>query len=127
MTHSTLGSRIEQARDAKQLTERQLARRVSVKLETLANWERDRSEPRAEKLMKLAGILQVPMVWLMTGDTPEAYEKPVNPSQTSEISQKLDRALSLQRELASLLNDLSGDVDRLEKAIDQDQEAPLAA
>lgn len=125
MIHSTLGSRIEQARGAKQLSERQLAQRMCVKPETLKNWERDRSEPRAEKFMKLAGILQVPMVWLMTGDTPEAYEAPFNPSQTTEIAQKLERVQVLQRELAGLLEDLSDDVARLEKTMDD--EAPLAA
>ncbi|HMB77977.1 MAG TPA: helix-turn-helix transcriptional regulator [Kiloniellaceae bacterium] len=125
MIHSTLGSRIEQARDAKQYSARQLARRIGVKPETLENWERDRSEPRAEKLLKLAGILQVPMVWLLTGDTPEAYEHPVNPTLTSEIVQKLDRATALQRELTGLLQDLADDVARLQKAMDE--ETPLAA
>ena len=120
MNHSTLGSRIEQARDAMQLSARQLARRIAVKPETLENWERDRSEPRAEKLMKLAGILQVPMVWLMTGDTPEAYERPVNPSQASAVAQKLERALSLQRELADLLQSLRDDVARLQESLDDD-------
>lgn len=125
MIHSTLGSRIEQARDAKQYSPRQLARRIGVKPETLENWERDRSEPRADKLMKLAGILQVPMVWLLTGDTPEAYDRPVNPTQASEIAQKLDRALSLQRELTALLSDLADDVTRLQQIIDD--EPSLAA
>jgi len=125
MMHSTLGSRIEQARDAKQLSARQLARRVGVKPETLENWERDRSEPRAEKLLKLSGILQVPMVWLLTGDTPEAYTQPIEPSQTTEVAQKLARAVSLQRELSSLLEALSDDVARLQEAMDE--EARLAA
>ena len=45
----------------------QLARRLGVKLVTMQNWEADRAEPRANKLQMLAGLLNVSMIWLMTG------------------------------------------------------------
>ena len=67
---TTTGSRIELARTQLGLSLAQAAQRVGVKRKTLENWENDRSEPRADKLVKLAGVLQVPLVWLFTGDHP---------------------------------------------------------
>lgn len=53
----TLGKRIARARDGAGLSSARLARRVGVKMATLSNWETDKSEPRANKLMALAGML----------------------------------------------------------------------
>lgn len=64
---ATFGDRIVAARDAMGLNRSQLAARLGVKSATLANWEDDRAEPRANKLQMLAGVLNVSMVWLMTG------------------------------------------------------------
>jgi len=49
------------------LSQAELARRIGVKLQTLRNWEEDRAEPRANRLQLLAGMLNAPMVWLMSG------------------------------------------------------------
>ena len=118
---TTTGSRIEQARVAKNMSGSQLARRIGVKAQTLANWENDRSEPRAEKLLKLSGILQVPLIWLLTGETPEASKQPLNLCETSKIAQKMEHALSLQKELAALLLEVSADVARLQEELDEDE------
>jgi HTH-type transcriptional regulator, cell division transcriptional repressor len=64
---STFGDRMVLAREALGLSQADLAQRMGVKLQTLRNWEEDRSEPRANKLQLLAGMLNVSMVWLMTG------------------------------------------------------------
>ena len=45
----------------------QLARRIGVKSETLGYWETDRDEPRANKLVTLAGVLNVSPTWLLCG------------------------------------------------------------
>ena len=63
----TLGKRIARARDGAGLSSAQLARRVGVKTATLSNWETDKSEPRANKLMALAGMLNASLTWLVTG------------------------------------------------------------
>lgn len=65
---ATFGDRIANARDAMGLTQAQLSRRLGVQEETLADWETDRSEPRANKLQMLAGVLNVSLVWLMSGE-----------------------------------------------------------
>ncbi len=65
---STFGDRLVLARDALGLSQKQLADRLGVKLKTLRHWEEDRAEPRANKLVMLAGMLNVSIVWLMSGD-----------------------------------------------------------
>ena len=119
---STMGSRIEQARVQIGLGSSQLANRTGVKRKTLENWENDRSEPRAEKLIKLSGILQVPLIWLLTGETPSGSKATPKASETNNITQKLERAIALQQDLAALLMEISADVARLQRELDEDQE-----
>jgi transcriptional regulator with XRE-family HTH domain len=70
---STFGDRLLLARESVGFSQAQLGRRMGVKIQTLKNWEEDRSEPRANKLQMLAGMLNVSMVWLMSGrgDAPQ--------------------------------------------------------
>lgn len=119
---TTTGSRIEQARNQLGLSLPQLARRIAVKSKTLENWENDRSEPRADKIMKLAGLLQVPLIWLLTGNTPQGSERMPVALETVGIAQKLERAVAMQQELAALLIGVSADVARLQREISEDQE-----
>lgn len=70
---SSIGSRIVEAREAHGLSTAQLARRLGVKTRTLSSWEHGQSEPRANRLTTLAGVLGVSPLWLLTGvgDSPE--------------------------------------------------------
>lgn len=63
----TLGGRLVRAREARGLSTAALANQLGVKKETIAAWERDRSEPRINRLVMLAGILSVSPTWLMSG------------------------------------------------------------
>jgi len=119
---TTTGSRLELARTQLGLSLAQAAQRVGVKRKTLENWENDRSEPRADKLVKLAGVLQVSLVWLFTGDRPNGSEPDQILPETARIAQKLDRAIAMQQDLAALLIDVSADVKRLQRELDKDQE-----
>lgn len=65
---ATFGDRLAGARDAAGMTQVQLARRLGVKKSTLADWENDLSEPRANRLSMLAGLLNVSIMWLLTGE-----------------------------------------------------------
>lgn len=65
---ATFGDRIASAREAIGLTQLQLSHRIGVQEETLEAWETDRSEPRANRLQMLAGVLNVSLVWLMSGE-----------------------------------------------------------
>lgn len=65
---STFGDRLARAREFAGMSQAQLARRLGVKTVTIRNWESDRSEPRANRLQMLAGLVNVSMIWLMTGE-----------------------------------------------------------
>jgi transcriptional regulator with XRE-family HTH domain len=56
---STLGSRIFEARKNAGMSLQMLSNLVGVKASTLSAWENDRSEPRINKLVAMAGILGV--------------------------------------------------------------------
>lgn len=65
---ATFGDRITGAREAIALSQEDLARRLGVKLKTIRAWENDLAEPRANKLQMLAGLLNVSIRWLLTGE-----------------------------------------------------------
>jgi transcriptional regulator with XRE-family HTH domain len=60
---ATFGDRLALARESQNLTQEHLAKRLGLRVQTIQNWEFDRSEPRANKLQMLAGFLNVSMVW----------------------------------------------------------------
>jgi transcriptional regulator with XRE-family HTH domain len=63
----SLGERLRSAREKSGLTAKQVANRVGVKPQSLSAWEHDQREPRANKLLMLAGILNVSVAWLLEG------------------------------------------------------------
>ena len=117
MVMNTLGGRIEQARRARSLTMRQLAQSIGVKVSTLDNWERDRSEPRSNKLMMLSGVLNVPVTWLLTEDGVFEHEQTA-PCDSAAIMRKLERATALQQDLSALLREIAADVKRQQSELD---------
>jgi transcriptional regulator with XRE-family HTH domain len=73
---ATFGDRVTAAREALGLSVADLARQIGVKPEVVQNWEADRSEPRANKLQMLAGVLNVPLLWIMSGQGKGVVLKP---------------------------------------------------
>ena len=65
---ATFGDRLAAAREAAGMTQKQMAKRLGVKLGTLTAWENDMSEPRANRLSMMAGILNVSIMWLLMGE-----------------------------------------------------------
>ncbi len=65
---ATFGDRMAGAREALGMTQSELSKRLGVKLKTVQSWEDDLSEPRANKLQTLAGVLNVSIMWLLTGE-----------------------------------------------------------
>lgn len=65
---ATFGDRIAAAREARQMSPGTLARRLGVAAKTIESWENDLSEPRANKLQMLSGLLNVSIPWLLTGE-----------------------------------------------------------
>ena len=65
---ATFGDRLSAARETAGLTQEDLAGRLGVRLTTLQAWEDDGAEPRGNRLQMLAGMLNVSLMWLMSGE-----------------------------------------------------------
>ncbi|MGF1445552.1 MAG: helix-turn-helix domain-containing protein [Pikeienuella sp.] len=111
---ATLGDRLALARDRQGLTQAQLARRLGLRVQTIRNWEIDRSEPRANKLQMLAGLLNVSMVWLLTGQGAGA---PHGQAEADDGPLELSEALTEIRDLRLLQNQIADRLARLEKRL----------
>lgn len=112
---ATFGDRLATARDAAGLSQSQLARRLGVKLATLRGWENDVSEPRANRLQMLAGMLNVSLGWLLTGDASEdgAPEGGAGAAGADPVSEIVQDLRMLRAELTRINTDLA----RLEKRL----------
>jgi len=110
---ATFGDRLAAAREALGLSQAQLASRSGVRLSTIQNWEGDRSEPRANKLQMIAGILNVSMIWLLTGQG----EGGVSPEDDADA--ELKGVLAEMREIRVAQSRLLDRLARLEKRIRQ--------
>ena len=114
---STLGERICNARQAAGLTLNLASHLAGVKASTLRDWERDRSEPRVNKLVALAGIFGVSPTHLLAeeGDSN-------NPAVVTKGSDEKVMAL-LKAEIAEIekqqteLNQRLGEVSKLLKKV----------
>ena len=104
---NTVGERIRRAREATGLTTAQMARRLGIKTTTLTMWESDRSEPRSNRLLMLAGLLNVSPSWLLTG----LGTAPIEDEMSSEMR-------TLRAELRMLRADIDGISKRLDTVID---------
>lgn len=74
---ATFGDRLAGAREAAGMNQAELARRLGVKKSTIADWENDLSEPRANRLSMMAGMVNVSIKWLLTGEG-EGMDAPVD-------------------------------------------------
>lgn len=88
---ATLGDRITVARETAGMDQNALARRLGVRVSSVKSWEEDRSEPRANRLQMLSGILNVSLPWLLNGqgdgiDGPNE-EEPLPPSVTQILTE----------------------------------------
>lgn len=101
---ATFGDRVAAAREATGMSQGQLARRIGVKKTTLQGWEQDLSEPRANKLSMLSGLLNVSMAWLLTGEGDDLVAP-------SEDTLSADVAV-IARELRALREDLRAQAER---------------
>ena len=123
----TMGGRIKKAREARGLTVSQLARRTGVLSKTLHNWETNLSEPRANKLQLLAGVLSVPPLWLLNGEgSPLELNVMVNTDETANLQGKVDRLLELHKQSSRLMFEIQSEVMRLQGNIDAAPDHALA-
>ena len=63
----TTGQRIKEARKKAGLTQKGLGQKLGITYQTVAQWENDLRNPKAETLNKIAEALSCDFYWLMTG------------------------------------------------------------
>ncbi len=68
---ATFGDRLTAAREGVGLSRAELAKKIGVRGETVADWEEDRREPRANRVSLLAGVTGASLRWLLTGEGDE--------------------------------------------------------
>lgn len=109
---ATFGDRLAAAREQAGLSQEKLAVRLGVKPVTLAAWEEDRKEPRANRLTMLAGMLGISLSWLMTGEG----EGP-DGSEDTEITPEIADILAQMRKARVEITRANDRIARLEKQL----------
>ncbi|ARE41505.1 DNA-binding protein, putative [Rhodovulum sp. P5] len=110
---ATFGDRVAGAREALGMTQTELAKRLGVKLQTVRGWEEDISEPRANKLQMMAGVLNVSMMWLLNGHG-DGLDGPV---EDVTLSGDIRAVLTEVRQVKSEMSRLSDRLGVLEKRL----------
>ena len=114
---ATFGDRLAAARDVRGITQKTLAHRLGVALKTVEGWENDLREPRANKLQMLAGLLNVSIPWLLTGEGLGIdQEDEIGPADVSEI---LTEMRLLRTEMQRSSEKLAVLEKRLKKAVSE--------
>lgn len=88
---TTLGGRISMAREISGLSIEQVVKRLGVKATTYEAWEADRSEPRANKLVALAGILNISPPYLLSGLGNQPSTAGVPEGQINQLAAQIDQ------------------------------------
>jgi transcriptional regulator with XRE-family HTH domain len=109
---ATFGDRLAAARDAAGMRQSDLAKRLGVKLKSLQAWEQDLAEPRANKLSMIAGLLNVSMTWLITGEG-EGISEPIDESATPALGDILLEIRTIKTQMQTSAERLA----RLEKRL----------
>ena len=109
---TTFGDRVAGAREQAGMTQAELAKRLGVKKKTLEDWENDYAEPRANRLSMMAGLMNVTLTWLLTGDG----EGPGNPEDDT-LSRAASDLLTEVREISVQMRLASERLNRIEKEL----------
>ncbi|KQB97257.1 XRE family transcriptional regulator [Loktanella sp. 1ANDIMAR09] len=110
---ATFGDRLAGAREAAGLTQQALAEKLGVKPNTIAAWENDTKEPRANRLQMVSGVVGVSMSWLLTGEG----EGPDAPDSETSLTSDLVDLLAEMRVLRGQMQQSSEKLGRLEKRL----------
>lgn len=111
---NTLGGRIIHARDLSGMSVEDVASRIGVTAETLAEWESDRSAPRANKLMTLAGVLAASPAWLISG-VGEGPEQPDLHTAIEALSGEIRRLRDFSEQVGGSIEIMQDQLDSLAK------------
>jgi len=120
---ATFGDRVAGAREAAGMTEAQLARRLGVKKATVQAWAQDLSEPRANKLSMMAGLLNVSIMWLLTGEG-DGMTAPAGEAEAGDRDLKplLAEVHALHRDMRALAERAARVEKKLKTLVEREQE-----
>ena len=110
--NDTLGGRIWRARDAMNLSVKDLAERLDVRTDTVSAWERDRSEPRTGHLFMLAGLLGVTPAWLVSGIGQAPKDDLLSPV-ADQLQYQLAQIKKLHEQTGKAISALEMEIDRI--------------
>lgn len=109
---ATFGDRVSAAREQSGMTQKQLAKRLGIRVATLRSWEDDLNEPRANRLAMLAGLLNVSITWLINGEG-----EGMSPPDADTGATGVADILSEMRELRAAMTRQVEQLGRLEKRL----------
>lgn len=110
-TVESVSQRIVRAREATGYSTAQLARRIGVRTRTLSSWEDGRAEPRANRLVMMAGVLNVSPTWLLVGQGQAPAEAR---SELSLIHSELEQLRQLRDETTRVIDRLENHLSTLQ-------------
>lgn len=114
---ATFGDRVAAAREALGLSQSGLARKLGVKTQTIAAWEDDLREPRANRLQMLSGVLNVSLMWLLNGEGDGLPDPEANAELGSDVNEILAEFRQVKGVLAQSADKLAALEKRLRKAL----------
>ncbi len=109
--YTTFGDRVAGAREALGMTQQELSRRLGVKLKTIRAWENDISEPRSNKILRLSGLLNVSIMFLLNGEG-DGLEAPED---QQSLAPGVEEILTEIRDLKNQISQSADRLGRLEK------------
>lgn len=113
---ATFGDRLAAARDFSGMTVAEFAKRLGVKKSTIGSWEDDLSEPRANRLQMMAGLLSVSVGWLLTG-VGEGVDAPVDDVDMNAHRSDIAGLLVEVRDIRAHMRLVTDHLGRLEKQL----------
>ncbi len=101
------GTRLKRLREARGLTQRQLAERIDIEPAQVTRYERGQFLPNAESLVALSKVLQVETDFLLKGEakSPSSPDQPISDLPLLERFRDLQRLSKRDREAVIFLID----------------------
>lgn len=114
---ATFGDRLAGAREAIGMSRAQLAENLGATIDVIEAWEDNISEPRSNRLIRLSGILNVSVMWLLNGEG-DGLPAPVEDGQADpRIGEVLAEIAAIRKQMARSTERLSSLETRLRQML----------
>ena len=89
----SIGERITQLRNQKNMSQGQLAQTIGVSRQAISKWENDQSSPDTIHLIKLSDILDTEVEYLATGRKPVYEEPPIVLNMVKKVDKVVEKVV----------------------------------